>query len=159
MKRLRNPPPRPIVLWAATVFVALNGIGTAVAFGLLAEKVDASPGLVLFGVLPLTVVTAAVACQWVAVLRRHWMSSWMAAAFAGFVFVVPGAFCFFSSPLAMVSMMRTGPTPLWWTVPATGVWSALATATGALMLWWAVRLYRWRVLKVRPYVAPVEDDV
>jgi hypothetical protein len=160
MKRLANPPPRPVALWAATVMVSIQCLPVPIWFLVSLYRSDGDPAVVFFGTFGSLFASVLLACQAVAVFRRHWTGSWMAAAVVGFAFAVPGAFCFFSSPLAIYSLTQN-PSPVIWGVAAMGVWSVLATATGGLMLWWAMRLYRWRVLKLRPrpVAAPVEDEL
>lgn len=159
MKRRANPPPRPIALWAATVFVSIQCWSVPIWVLVALCAGGWGPGELFFGGVGSLLAAVLLACQAVAMLRRHWINSWMAAAVVGVAFVVPGAFCFFSSPIAIYALTQS-PSPAIWGVAVSGVWSVLASATGALMLWWAVRLYRWRVLKVRPRaaVASFEDE-
>jgi hypothetical protein len=159
VKKLRPPPPRPVALWAATVVVALHCGAVPVGWLYQMTHFGFNSGVVLFVLTTTPAAAILLGCQAVAVFRRRWAGAFYAAGVVGLTFAVPGCWCFFWSPMALFAggtPALTYPKPV--IAAVLGLWGSAGTATGVVMLWWAVRLYKWRAWRWLPRSPPPAAD-
>jgi hypothetical protein len=140
---------RPIALWGAAVIVwtACVPVVAWTSYRVVQAELDL-PGLSITLLMLLTAVGVA-GCQWVAVSRREWGISWMAAGVVGIAFAAPGAMSCAFLPLSILGILYNPPPNAavvdYVLFALMALWSAAFLAAGIVMLRWARRLYRWHV--------------
>jgi len=155
INKRRTPPARPFIVWAATTVVFVQCFAVPIGLAFQVAGMGLTLPQLFFVLTPTLLATTVLACQAIAVFRREWIGSWLAASVVSFAFVLPGAYCFFLSPLMLQGggPIMTFPKPF--VAAGVGFWGALLVASGLVMGWWATRLYRWRVLRRPARSSPV----
>jgi len=157
MSRSANPPTRSVARWAATIVVSLQCWSVMIWMLIGGLMFGWGPQEYGFALVVFLAGAAVLGCQVVAVFRRQWIGSWMAAAVVGVLLLVPGVCAASTLPLALIGLAINGEPErgVFWVIALEGLWALAVLFAGSVMLWWAIRLYRWRVLRLSPCPRPL----